>query len=368
MSVRELFREVLELQLQHSSANTPAMVRRGDLIRNVIPSEMRKWKAAQTTSLLPFKGRSNVQGRDGTGLKTFVPWVRIHSPELSPSAQSGWYVVYLFRQDGQGVTIGLSHGSTRFDGGDFKPRSHEEAAALMKWGRGLLGVEARALGFVDGADLGSSEKLSKAYERTTAFSKMYLADALPSDEELAADAELAVGLLGQLYRADELGRAPDTDPPEIVQARATLSAIARPQTKAQPAMGGQGFGLTAAERRIVEVHAMTLAHAWLNEHGFSKVRDVHTTHSCDYIAQRDGVDHSIEVKGTTAGLGKVLLTANEVALHQSSHPHNVLIIVHDIDLLEMRTKAKGGTLTVLDPWDVAAAELTPLSYSCNITV
>ena len=115
--MREMFDEVLKLLLDHSSENTPAMARRGDLIRNLIPAEMRGWSAAQSSAVLPFKGRLNVQGRDGTGLKTFVPWVRIHSPELSPSAQNGWYVVYLFRQDGMGVALCISHGSTRFDRG-----------------------------------------------------------------------------------------------------------------------------------------------------------------------------------------------------------------------------------------------------------
>ena len=98
--MRELFEQVLDLQIQHSSQNTPEMVVRGKLIRDVIPEEVRGWAAARSPAVLPFKGRLKVQGRDGTGLKTFVPWVRIHSPELSPSAQSGWYVVYLFRQDG----------------------------------------------------------------------------------------------------------------------------------------------------------------------------------------------------------------------------------------------------------------------------
>ena len=95
------------------------MERRGDLIRKIIPKGMRQWRAASAEAVLPFRGRLNVQGRDGTGLKTFVPWVRIHSPELSASAQNGWYVVYLFKADGNGVALCISHGSTRFDGRDF---------------------------------------------------------------------------------------------------------------------------------------------------------------------------------------------------------------------------------------------------------
>lgn len=363
--MREHFLEVLELQHQHSSSNTPEMIRRGDLIRNVIPAELRSWAAAKPSAVLPFKGRLNVQGRDGTGLKTFVPWVRIHSPELSPSAQRGWYVVYLFRADGSGVALCVSHGSTRFDGGDFKPRSAAEAQGLMTWGRSHIGPEAHALGFEEGVLLNSPEKLSRAYESTTAFSKFYAVDDLPEDEELAQDAERAVGLLGLLYRAVELGKAPESNPPEIVEAEGAVTQIARPKsTETQSA--GQGFGLSHAERCLVEQRAMTLASAWLADHGFTNIQDVHVTHSCDFIAHRDGIEHFIEVKGTTAGLGKVLLTSNEVALHRERHPHNLLIVVHGVDLHEMRSSAIGGTVHVIDGWDLQECVLKPLSYLCEL--
>ncbi len=360
--MRELFEAVMELQLRHSSQNTPEMIERGKIVRNAIPAEMNGWPAAKAQALLPFRGRLNVQGRDGTGLKTFVPWVRIHSPEMSPSAQKGWYVVYLFRADGDGVSLCISHGSTRFDGRDFKPRSADEAAKLMDWSRGLIGPQAAAIGMSEGVDLGSAERLSQAYESTTAFSKTYSRSSLPDDLTLAADAERAVGLLGELYRAQELGSAPDTDPPEVREVIAAVENVARPRMRG----GGQGFGLTAAERAAVEKKAMDDALAWLNTNGFTNVRDVHSTHSCDFIAERNGIEHHIEVKGTTSSLGKIILTANEVTLHQSSHPSNVLIVVYEIKLYETRTQAFGGKLKAFDPWRIDECSLVPLSYVCQL--
>ena len=363
--MREHFLKVFDLQSEFSSQNTPAMQVRGDLIRNVIPQEMRAWSAALAPALLPFRGRLNVQGRDGTGLKTFVPWVRIHSPELSPSAQSGWYVVYLFREDGAGVALCISHGSTRFDGREFKPRSASEAASLMTWARGLLGQQAQLDGMISGISLGSSAMLSKAYETTTAYSKTYSAGDLPSDATLAADAAFAVSLLGQLYRAQELGRAPDTLPPELIEADEAVTAISRPGSRSVRSTG-QGFGLNAAERKTVEAHAMLLAITWLNTASFEDIRDVHATHSGDFLAMRGGVEHHIEVKGTTSSFGRVILTANEVELHRREHPANLLIVVHGIDLLETRTKATGGAITVLDPFVVDECKLTPLSFTCEL--
>lgn len=363
--MQELFESVLKLQLQHSSENTPAMIERGKLIRDTIPAEIRGWPASKSSAILPFRGRLNVQGKDGTGLKTFVPWVRIYSPEMSPSPQKGWYVVYLFRADGEGVALCISHGSTRFDGRDFIPRSASEAAELMAWARGLISPQAAAIGMVQGVDLGSSERLSRAYERTTAFSKTYSRTNLPDDATIAADAACAVCLLGELYRAQELGTAPNSEPPELIEAIEAVENVSRPGA-AKRSGRGQGFGLSAIERAAVEKRAMDEALLWLTGNGFTNVRDVHSSHSCDFLADRNGVEHHVEVKGTTSALGKVILTASEVALHKASYPANVLIVVHDIKLHETRTLAYGGTTKAFDSWDIETCTLSPLSYVCHL--
>jgi hypothetical protein len=53
--VRKHFAEVLALQLEHSSANTPAMKRRGDLMRNIIPTGMRQRRAASAEAVFPLE-------------------------------------------------------------------------------------------------------------------------------------------------------------------------------------------------------------------------------------------------------------------------------------------------------------------------
>lgn len=240
----------MELQLQHSSKNTPAMMERGKLIRDIIPGEMREWAAAQAAALLPYKGHLKVQGRDGTGPKTLVPWVRIYSPEMSPSAQRGWYVVYLFRADGKGVSLCISHGSTEFDGRDFKPRSAIEAAQLMTWARGLLGPQASQMGMTEGVNLGPVQRLAKAYMSTTAFSKAYEKADLPNDAVLAADAARAVNLIGKLYRAQQLGFAPFSEPPEVVEAIVAIENVTRPASNKRLG-AGQGFGSTRPSERLL---------------------------------------------------------------------------------------------------------------------
>ncbi len=356
--MRELFEQVLDLQTQHSAENTPEMAARGNLIRSAIPEEIRRWPAAQPLAAAPFMGELKVQGRDGTTNKAFVPWIRVFSPELSRTAQRGWYVVYLFRQDGEGVALCICHGSTKLTDGSYKPRKDSEATSLMRWGRGLIGIQAAANGMRTGVDLGSAETLSRAYENTVAFSQSYARDAIPSDAVLASDLERAVALLGVLYRAQTLGAAPGSEPPELEE----LEQLTRLGSRA--VARGQGFGLNAAERAAVEQHAMAMAMDRLTADGFVNIRDVHKTHSCDFIAKRDGTEYIIEVKGTTSSLGKVILTANEVALHKGRHPANVLVVVHNIEL--RGTHASGGTVHVLDPFVVDDCALAPLSYMCQL--
>lgn len=94
--MQKSFEEVMALQLAYSSENTPEMARRGALIRHTIPNELMSLSVQLRAALGDVGDDSAAEGRDGTGRKTFVPWVRWHSRSRSPSAQRGWYLVYLF--------------------------------------------------------------------------------------------------------------------------------------------------------------------------------------------------------------------------------------------------------------------------------
>ena len=70
------------------------MQRRGILVRKEIANSLNE-------NLERFKSNYEiaiedlwVQGKDGDGNKAEIPWVRLASKELSPSATKGWYVVF----------------------------------------------------------------------------------------------------------------------------------------------------------------------------------------------------------------------------------------------------------------------------------
>src|SRR5215469_17265426 len=111
-TLQDALKAVLDLQGEWSAENSQPMQQRGELIRNTIPALFKP---------LCEQHRLSVEGRDGTGRKTRVPWVRLYDPRFSPSATEGWYVVFLFAADGSAVFLSLNQGTTKFLNGSFVP-------------------------------------------------------------------------------------------------------------------------------------------------------------------------------------------------------------------------------------------------------
>jgi MrcB-like, N-terminal domain len=133
--MRDELLEVIGLQREYSSDNSVAMQRRGDLVRRLIPRELEAASPRLRSALGSHGDDLDFQGRDGTGRKTLIPWVRYFSTSRSPSAQKGWYCVYLFDAIGSGVYLELGHGSTTLVEGEYRPRPPEELARLVAWTR-----------------------------------------------------------------------------------------------------------------------------------------------------------------------------------------------------------------------------------------
>ena len=360
--MRETLEEIVALQAQYSAKKTPAMERRGHLIRRTLPDELRAFGTELRAALGAYGEDADAKGKDNTGQMSRIPWVRWFSRSRSPSATQGWYVVYLFHPDASGVSLCLSHGSTRIEGSAFVNRSAAEVAELMTWAQRVVGGEfADDVAVKREITLGTFD-LARAYEGTTVFSKLYPAGSVPAESVLQADLLRFMGPLAKLYRAQELGIAPGATNPDLLAIRNEIEQFTAP-LKART--GGQGRGLSGPARKLVELHAMGHARQWLKDQKF-EFRDVSATDSCDFRAQRDGEDWVIEVKGTTGGPGSVLLTRNEVVLHRDSHPRNALLLVHGISLSDDNTKVRGGELVALSPWELEEERLSPICFEYRV--
>ena len=361
--MREQFESVIALQAEFSGENTPAMQQRGSLIRRTIPALIAARSGELRAVLGTFGDDATAQGRDGTGRKTYIPWVRWYSPARSPSAQRGWYIVYLFHPDASGVSLCLSHGSTTLENGAYVEKSDMEVAELMGWADAVVGGEFDGdVSVCRGIELGRAQ-LAAAYERTTVFSKLYSAGRVPSDETLFDDLLRFSVPLQKLYRAQDLGLTPGQPHLDTTELTNEVERFTAP-LKARGG-SGQGRRLSPGDRKLVEMHAMQAARGWLDDNGF-KSKDVSATDSCDFRATRCDEEWVIEVKGTTGGLGAILLTPNEIALHRRMHPRNVLLIVHGIQLGPDAGRVAGGELVAVTPWRIEDERLKPVCFEYRL--
>jgi len=301
------------------------------------------------------------EGRDGTGPKSEVPWLRFYSEARSPKAHQGWYCVYLFSATGSNAYLCLAHGSTRYENDEFRPRKPEELAELVQWARNHLGADAMSGRQSTEINLEAKGSLGPAYENETVCAVQYEALAIQEESVLLQDVLRFAELLTRLYDAEDLGRSPDGEDSEARLLQTALDAIVAPQRTR--ASGGQGFGLTHAERTVVDRHAMALAEKYLKKAGY-KVTDVSRNNPFDFVAVKDEAKVIIEVKGTTSTAQSILLTANEVAAHRRHYPANALIVVHSIDLdrTSKPPAASGGKLCFVFPWSIDESTLKPLSF------
>lgn len=371
--VDDLLSKVLELQPSWTATNTEEMRERGAVIRQQLPDLLRAYGSRLSTAIgLSLEGLG-VEGRDGTGLKSEVPWVRVFGREESPSSTTGWYVVYLFSASGRRVYLSLNQGTTIWTGGVFKPRRVEDLRARVDWALPLL-AEATA-GRSDlrkTIELDARTPLGRGYGPGNVLAIAYEREELPAQETLLQDLRFMTGLLGILYGAERLAPYIPGDPtPEVLEAEQSAAKTAgrRTPSAARPRRAGQGFLLTSDERRAIERHSVRMATKHFEAQGW-KVKDVGDKESFDLLLTRGEGRLHVEVKGTTSAGLEVILTRAEVEKQRKHYPHNALVVVHSIELDRSgETPAtSGGVLHSTSPWVVEDEDLTVISYAYRTQV
>lgn len=130
---------------------------------------------------------------------------------------------------------------------------------------------------------------------------------------------------------------------------------------------GQGYGLTPAERKVVERHAQKLAEDHFIRDGF-EVCDVSKSKPFDLHCTRLREALRVEVKGTTGAGESVFLTRNEVEHARQFSTEMVLFIVSHINLDRSGDTpiANGGDIAIYRPWDVNQGELVAIQYEYRL--
>jgi hypothetical protein len=112
-----------------------------------------------------------------------LPWVGIFNPNITSSAQSGYYIVYLFKENMEGVYLSLNQGVT-----DYRNKFGDKTA--------LVHLKKNAKEFREKLNISEDLKeditlgngnYAKFYEAGNIYAKYYPKDELPSDEILKSD-------------------------------------------------------------------------------------------------------------------------------------------------------------------------------------
>jgi len=128
--------------------------------------------------------------------------------------------------------------------------------------------------------------------------------------------------------------------------------------------GGQGFGLSAEQRRAVELRAMAVVEELYAIEGWS-MEDTSSGNPFDFLATRGDERRFIEVKGTTGPGEAVVLTHREVD-HATAHSGEMaLVVVTGVSLTQVDGEWRAGSGRVakhLHPWSPEPDRLTATEY------
>lgn len=221
--MQDAIREVMQLQEQFVYKKTEPMQRRGQIVEKELPDEF----SAELPLMIERSGIADlgVEGSNGVGNNTGIPWVRLHSESLSPSAMKGWYLVLLFEADGGRMYLSLNQGTTDWgkSKNDLKDKSESQLKEQASWARDLLAREGLLpQGWQTEIKLHTRKsKRGKGYEHGNVVAIEYLRDSLPSDEKLIGDVNEGLTALARIYKSADK----DPVPPRIQEEGAKLGTI-----------------------------------------------------------------------------------------------------------------------------------------------
>jgi hypothetical protein len=358
--MKETLTKICDLQPKYSSSNTPEMQERGFLIRSELAGELRNRLPELQSAFDSLFDDLAVDASDGIGRKTEAPWIRLHSRTMSPNPREGFYLVIHFAANGSAVFFTVGCGSTIWSGGDLRPISDEELLKRTSWARAVVQQKWGTLApFQDEIALGANAPLPRTFEKATAIAQRVPVSGL-NDSDIARTLFAAAERLNQIYLAQ-------LDQRDVSQGDRDADDVVSILHPLRPSRRRQGVGLTAPERKAVELRAMQLAAEHLQALGY-QLKDMSGSESFDFLAHKDGSDMKVEVKGTTSDLcDSIMMTKNEVDLHRAERGTTGLIIASAIKLTRSPAGpvASEGTLEALLQWDIDQWTAAPIAFQVS---
>ncbi|MDR3446929.1 DUF3578 domain-containing protein [Dyella sp.] len=163
-----------------------------------------------------------VKGSAGQGVWARGPWVGIFDPLVTISAQSGYYVCYLFKEDMSGVYLSLNQGMTEAKK-NYKADAKTSLAARAQNFRAMLGsrVSAELVTEIDLAPSAANNDTA-FYEAGNICAVFYSAKSMPGEATVREDLARIVSLYRSLIEAElaadsALDEEGDLPPPSMLE-------------------------------------------------------------------------------------------------------------------------------------------------------
>jgi MoxR-like ATPase len=222
----------MELQARRK-AGEDVTDERNELIEKRSPAFLRK--------LLPPGLQAD--GGAQTGSEAEVPWVRVFSPERAPSAQEGWYAVYLFSADGSAAFLALMQGVT-----------HAGASAMVageQWAREIVKEQPD---FSDQVELASEQPPGSRpdrYEKAAVYAKKYNKGSLSAEHDLRHDLQMIINMLEAIYEAEGVAEPPLHDDMSALDVQTVLEVAAESQLTVDEALIGSAVAALRAGKHVL---------------------------------------------------------------------------------------------------------------------
>ncbi len=158
--------------------------------------------------LLPSNDRYLVRGSPGKGNWGKVPWVATFDTLITSTAQSGYYITYLFKADMSGIFVNLNQGVTDIQK-RYKAKARDVLEIRAKDYKAQLGplVNAVQTGPIElGVGLPPNVEL---YNHGSICSKFYSRENFPSDEEIIQDYKAMLNFYSFLVDNDNSSASED---------------------------------------------------------------------------------------------------------------------------------------------------------------
>jgi hypothetical protein len=175
-----------------------------------------------------LQGSIAAEGSAGMGLPTSVPWVRAYSTDPADNADradAGYYLVYLFSEDGQRVALSLNQGATKSNPTDIRHRRD----VARGWIESDMHLYETAIHLMGNPPLVNSER-GKLYELGNIGAITYGLQTTQFDEQAEHD-------FAQMLRSQMT----------IYECRKAESLLEAPELDRQAGIGPNGLALLAAK-------------------------------------------------------------------------------------------------------------------------